>query len=181
MIVAYACAGLAFFLFVLLFFVGSGRRASGDELFDPPFDSGRDTLCPPDIVTRIFSREDRDFIRELNLPSLRSVYNRERKTVARKWIRQTSAAIRNVMREHLRHARSSQNLEFGCEASLFARYIELRWMCGLLSVSTYLVTPALLQELAVYACNRSHRLITARLKMDVAAARSFPGDDAAAK
>ena len=174
MIVVYGCAGLAVFLFVLLFFVGAGSRAAQEDSSNALFDSRSGALCPPEIVGRIFSPEDTNFVREMNSPSLCRMYSKERSRVARHWIRQTSAAIRGIKRDHLRSARSSQNLALAGEASLFASYIQLRCVCGLLLLSTFLVGPGTLQQVALYASKLSYRLKSVQQEADLTVRSLLP-------
>ncbi|HUI75344.1 MAG TPA: hypothetical protein VLX32_10380 [Candidatus Acidoferrum sp.] len=166
MIAVYACSGLAVLLLILLFFVGDGRETDEDKLLYAEHDLRSEVLSPPEIVHRIFSRQDRRFIRDFDSPRLRRIYSKERKQIARDWIRQTSRGIRKIMRDHLRSARASQNLELSGEISLLGHYVQLRCLCGLLALSSLLVSPGVLQEVALYACNLSHRMKSAHHRLE---------------
>ncbi|HUL17280.1 MAG TPA: hypothetical protein VLV88_14880 [Terriglobales bacterium] len=168
MIAVYACGGLAFLLVVLLFFVGNAGETGADELFEAKHDLRGEVLCPSEIVHRIFSRQDRKFIREFDSPRLRRLYSKERKQIARDWIRMTSRGIRKIMRDHLRATRASRNLELSGELFLLGRYVQLRCLCGLLALSSLLVGPGVLQEIALYACNLSYRMKSAHQRVDAA-------------
>jgi hypothetical protein len=167
-IAVYASVVLALFLFVLLFFVGGGQETAEDEIFDSHEVCRPEVLCPPEIVQRIFSRQDRNYIREFDSPRLRRIYSLERKQIARDWIRQTHAGIRNIMRDHLRAARASRNLEMPSELLLLGHYVQLRCLCGLLALSTLFVSPGFLQELALYASSLSHQIKSAHQRIEAA-------------
>jgi hypothetical protein len=166
MMAVYACVALALFIIALLFFAGRVREAGEDVQFDGQQDCRKEVLCPPGIVERIFSKQDRRFIREFDSPRLRRIYSKERRQIARHWICQTSAGIRTIMRDHLRSARASHNLELSGELSLLSNYVQLRCLCGMLVLGTLVVSPGFLQEVAVYASNLSQQMKSARERMD---------------
>jgi hypothetical protein len=134
------------------------RSAAATREFPPGFPS--DPLagpCPAEIVSRIFSNQDRDFISATHSKSLMKFFNWERRAVALLWIQETSAGIKEIIRDHAALTRRSQNLEFRAELTIFLRYIQLRLICGLLFFLVVLAGPPIVQSLALYADRLSQR------------------------
>jgi len=61
------------------------------------------------------------------------LFEQERKKVALVWVRQTSALVREAIREHARAARQSKNLDFLGE-STFWRNSDIDSSCRVLSM-----------------------------------------------
>jgi hypothetical protein len=111
----------------------------------------RDALQHPELVLRIFSREDREFILLMRSPRLQRIYQEERRKVALHWVRRTSREVSGIMRTHRLIARQSRNLDAGAEAKLFFQYLQLRFICGLLVLLIKSFGPHALHDLASYA------------------------------
>src|SRR5260370_28196783 len=56
----------------------------------------RNTLQGPELVLRIFSREDREFVLQMRSPRLQRMYKAERRKVALHWVRKTSRDVRMI-------------------------------------------------------------------------------------
>lgn len=110
--------------------------------------------CPPEFVSRIFSRDDLAFVWRLDSPELKRQFRRERHAVALLWVEQTSVAVRRIMRGHLEASRASQDLEFAVEIRVFLQYAQLRVICGVLFLLVGLAGPQRLRGMALY----THRL-----------------------
>jgi hypothetical protein len=159
MIAFYACLGVGTTLFVLLFFLGAGQ-APDDGGAEPLDLAGerRTASCPPEIVQRVFSPQDSEYVARVGTPRLERFYLGERRRVALGWIRRTSTELSQVMRAHVRAARAKQDLNAATEARVFLQYLRLRCLCGLLLIAALVVRPSLLQELAIYASELSRQL-----------------------
>jgi hypothetical protein len=114
--------------------------------------------CPEELVNRVFSRADWDFVRGLKAEGIERLFEQERKKVALLWVRQTSALIRKVIHEHARAARRSKNLEFSTEITIFAQFLMLMAVCGILSVAIQIAGPLWLGGLAHFAQRLSQRV-----------------------
>jgi hypothetical protein len=114
--------------------------------------------CPLEVVSKIFSSDDRAFVLSMQCAALRKLLAAERKSLALLWVQQTSEEIRRIMREHLEFARRSADLEFATEIKLFFHYAELRLVCGFLLISIELAGPFWLRGLALYAGKLSQRV-----------------------
>jgi hypothetical protein len=102
-----------------------------------------------DLVRRIFSKEDWEFIAKMESAPLLRGFRKERKAVALKWVRQTSGTISLAIQEHTRAASRSENLKVGTELQVFARYLGLRLICGLMIVSIHFVNLHVIESLAL--------------------------------
>ena len=126
-----------------------------------PFDLdpiGEWAACPREIVTSIFGRDDSDYLSQFNSPQLEAAFLRERKSVARAWVRATAGSIHRIMREHAQIARHSSDLEISAELGLYLRYVSLQAACACLQLSIGLVGPARVRYLSEYVYALSARL-----------------------
>ncbi|MEQ1354542.1 MAG: hypothetical protein ABLT11_11015 [Candidatus Acidiferrum sp.] len=114
--------------------------------------------CPRDIVTAIFSDVDQEYVSKFDSPQLRSAFLRERKSVARAWVRATAGSIHRIMREHAQIARQSSDLDISDELGLYARYLSLQAACAGLQLSIGLVGPTRVRYLSEYVYALSARL-----------------------
>jgi hypothetical protein len=114
--------------------------------------------CPEGFVSKIFSRADWEFVRGLEAGRIERLFEQERKRVALVWVRQTSAMIRKVMREHAAAARQSHNLEFATEVSILSQFLTLMAVFGILSVAIQIAGPLWLGGLADFAQRLSQQV-----------------------
>jgi len=173
MISVFLFTAVAALLLLLLFFVGRGDEAADDigaRAGVRNRSERRELLCPPEIVRRIFSRGDLEFIAEQGSSGLLRVYRAERASVASHWVRQTATALREIMHDHAVVSRNCPNLEVSGEMKLFFQYVELRLLCGFLLIFVGLAGPDAVASLATYASTVSHRIDHAQ--QEFAAAKS---------
>jgi hypothetical protein len=114
--------------------------------------------CPAELVNRIFSGEDWEFVRGLKARGIERLFEQERKKVALVWVCQISAMVRKVMREHAQAARQSKNLRISTEINIFAQFLVLMAVCGILSAAIQLAGPLWLGGLAHFAQRLSQRV-----------------------
>jgi hypothetical protein len=159
---------LAALLVLLLFLVGRGAEPT-DNFFAGSrgrICSGhKDNRCPPELVRRIFSPEDWEFITSIGTTQLIRVYQAERTKVAVHWICQTTSSLREIMHDHALASRESPNLEVSRELKLFFHYIELRVICGFLLVLLRLAGPSVVGSLATYASQVSDSIAQAQREL----------------
>jgi hypothetical protein len=167
---ASAALFVAVFLLLLILVWVRATLAQRDELSNHetflPRESEALAACPQEFVSRIFDGQDLEFISGFESPQLQRFFRRERNAVALLWVRQTSAAIRGIMRQHLEASRQSKDLNFATEAKIFAQYAQLRFFCGILFVSIGLVGPQKLRGVALYAQQLTQQLGHAQLELD---------------
>jgi hypothetical protein len=125
------------------FSLRSGPLSPGSE-----FES---EACPPEVVSRIFSGQDWEFVAATHADPLKKFFRWERKSVALLWVRETSAGIKGIIREHSALARGSENLEFTTELKIFFQYAQLRMICALLFALIALGGPHWVRGLALHA------------------------------
>jgi hypothetical protein len=116
------------------------------------------TACPREIVSAIFSDADQEYVSKFDSPQLRAAFLRERKSVARAWVRATAGSIHRIMREHAQIARHSSDLEIGDELGLYLSYLSLQTACVCLQLSIGLVGPSRVRYLSEYVYALSARL-----------------------
>ncbi len=139
-------------------------------------DAEESVSCPKEIVSAIFGSDDWEYISKLNLPELQAVFLRERKSVARAWVRATAGSIHRIMREHAQIARCSSDLEISDELGLYVRYLSLQAACAALQLSIGLVGPVRVRYLSEYVYVLSTRLSYAHWVMkDAMESRELQG------
>jgi hypothetical protein len=152
-------------LLLLILLVATMRLLASRSLQEPPLARGEEDVtepCPEEFVSRIFSRDDWEFVRGIKCGSIERLFSRERKRVALAWVRQTSAMIRRVMRGHAEAARQSRNLEVSVEISILTQYVALMAVCALLSLAIQIAGPLWLGGLAQFAQRLSLRVAKAQ-------------------
>jgi hypothetical protein len=150
---ALIIGGLLLLLLLLLGTRGISAARGLSARSDLPLcdDAGDFAPCPQEFVPKIFSRTDWEFVSQTKSPKLAKLFRRERKAVALLWVRQTSAAIQRVMKEHAVAVRGSHDLEFTTEVKLVLQYGELMLLCGALFLAIQSAGPLWLRGLALYA------------------------------
>jgi hypothetical protein len=162
-----AAVMFAILLLLFLLLLAVKNVVSPPDLFSGlnaglPGDVPELTLCPPEFVASIFSHDDQEFVAATKSLHLEKLFKRERKAVALVWVRQTSAAIRRIMREHMIAARQSKDLELMTEVRLLALYVRLMFVCWVLFAVIHSTGPLWLRGLAVYADLLSQRIVGAQ-------------------
>jgi hypothetical protein len=172
---ALIIGGLLLLLLLLLATRGiSAARGLSTRSDLPMGDDAADLVpCPQEFVPKIFSRADWEFVSQAQSPKLKKLFRRERKAVALLWVRQTSAAIQRVMREHAAAARQSHDLEFTTEVRLVLLYGELMLLCGLLLLAIQSAGPLWLRGVALYADSVSQRIAGAQQAFAAATPREI--------
>ena len=136
----------------------SAREMPARPETQPNDERGLGEACPVDVISRIFCREDREFVSGLQCSGMEKLFRAERKSLALLWVQQTTQWIQGIMREHTELARRTPDLEFRTEMKIFFRYAELRMVCGFLFLSIELAGPFWMRGLAMYANNMSRRI-----------------------
>jgi hypothetical protein len=131
----------------------TGLRGSEDA-------SGQEA-CPAEFASYIFSPADWRYVRAMKSPDIEKLFRRERRTVALVWVRQTSSAIRQIMREHAAVARQSRNLNVVTELTIFVQFAALLTICGAIRLGIDLAGPMRLAGLAGYAQKLVQRIAKA--------------------
>ena len=161
--ISVTSAMIAALVLLVLILVWVRAAATSRELPLAPdewlFDKGDNVeACPPEFVSRIFSRDDLAFVWRQNSPELKRLFRQERSAVALFWVHETSTAIRRIMRRHLEASRLNEDLELAVEVKVFLQYAQLRVMCGVLFLLVGLAGPQMLRGMALYTGRVTQRI-----------------------
>ena len=156
-------------LLLLLAVVIKGWLASRDTR-ELPVNDGEpgQEACPAEFVRNIFSPVDWLYVRAMKSKDIEKLFRKERRSVALVWVRQTSATIRRVMREHTAAARQSSNLEPATELKIFLQFAALLTTCGVIRLGIDLAGPMRIGGLARYAHNLAQRVAEAEQAFELA-------------
>jgi hypothetical protein len=153
------------FLVLLLLFATSGNSSAAQNFLDEQSEfliQRAKSPCPPDFVRRLFSRQDWEFVTDLQSPALIRIFKRERKAVGLHWVRGLAIEISQTMREHTRAARQSADLNVADELQVFCRFAGLRILCGLMEILIGFVDLPTLLKVATRAAKLSERFLAAQ-------------------
>jgi len=158
MMTLYIGFGVVLLLMLVLFLLGSaGTQTENDDKARFERAIG-EAPCPSQIIQRVFSKRDLEFVEGESSSQLKQMYVNERRRIAIAWIRRTSSELSSTMKEHVRAVRTRQDLQAQDELRVFGQYVGLRCLCGLMLASALVVPPSALREVATYASRLSHRL-----------------------
>lgn len=125
--------GVGALLFVLLGLLARRGRAEGGARAligaRQALYTLRSELLPQDLVSRIFAREDLEFVLSLQSPAVQSTFFKQRKRVALLWVERVQGQIRHLRHLHLGSARFYARLEFKTELSLAWNFTVLLVSC----------------------------------------------------
>jgi len=110
-------------------------------------------LLPDWFVDRLFSEKDWKFARGHASTHIPSLFDRERKTVALSWLKQTQEHVARLMNFHLRMARQRPDLKPFVEIKLTLEYAQFQLLCKLLAGLIRMVGPIRARSVAGYAVN----------------------------
>jgi len=156
-------------LLLLLAVVIRGWLASRDTR-ELPVNDGEpgQEACPAEFVRNIFSPVDWRYVRAMKSKDIEKLFRKERRSVALVWVRQTTATIRRVMREHTAAARQSSNLEPATELKIFLQFAALLTTCGALRLGIDLAGPMRIGGLARYAHSLAQQVARAEQTFELA-------------
>ncbi|HTR46989.1 MAG TPA: hypothetical protein VMM16_06345 [Verrucomicrobiae bacterium] len=98
-------------------------------------------LLPADMVKRIFTQEDWEYVRSVAPQKVRELFMEERKRVALLWVDQVRAQIRSLRRFHRGSARFYARLNPRLEMELAMSFAALMGACSLLRALVYVGGP----------------------------------------
>lgn len=146
-------------LALVLWRVWKNAQVSASGLtYDPQLDDEQWPPCSSEFVSSIFNEQDWEFVANFNSKPLSALFQKERKSVARRWVRATAGWTQRIMHEHLRVVRSSADLEIGPELRIYLRYAALQTACAFLLLTIGLVGPVRLRNISLYVYGLSKRL-----------------------
>lgn len=98
-------------------------------------------LLPPELVERIFSRDDLDFVRQACSRGIQLSFLRERKRIALSWIAHVRKQVLRLKRFHSGQARRYARLEFHTEMALALDFASLLIVGRVLQAIFYIRGP----------------------------------------
>jgi hypothetical protein len=123
-------------------------------------------LLPPELVGRIFAREDFEYVLSQTPKHVQELFCRERKKIALAWVDQVRSQIGTLKRFHLGAARYYAKLNFRTEMELAFDFAALLLACRALQVFLYVrgpyAAPRMVQATAAAAarlCGVSERAL----------------------
>jgi hypothetical protein len=98
-------------------------------------------LLPAEIVERIFTRVDYEFLLSESTEEVQELFLTERKRLALLWAGHLLQRIRNLQQFHLGSARFYSRLRLRTEIRLASEFFTLLWVCRALQATIYLRGP----------------------------------------
>lgn len=98
-------------------------------------------LLSPDMVARIFAKNDFDYVVSETSGEIRNLFLEERRRLALSWVGQVRRGIISLQHFHLGSARFHAGLKFLTEMRLACDFAALRLACRILQVAMYLRGP----------------------------------------
>jgi hypothetical protein len=131
------------FLVLLYFFAGrSDARAEGGAkaLVEAreALDSLQTGLLPPELVGRIFARDDLQFVLSTGSPRIKKLFLAERKRVALRWLEHVRKQVGYLRQFHSGQSRGYARLDMRTEIALALDFARLLSACRILQIVFYL-------------------------------------------
>jgi hypothetical protein len=98
-------------------------------------------LLPPELVERIFAREDLQYVESETAKAIREIFLEERTKVALSWVSRVRKQVLSLRRFHLGSARFYARLSPATELALAMDFAVLLFECRVLQVSLFLRGP----------------------------------------
>jgi hypothetical protein len=98
-------------------------------------------LLPPEIVERVFAKDDYDYVLSSSPRRIHGLFLKERKRIALCWVNQIRVAILSLKQFHLRSARLYSKLSFQTELRLAVEFAFLLGTCRVLQILLYVRGP----------------------------------------
>jgi hypothetical protein len=134
-------------LFLALLYVIVRSPADWESVGDPmraachAVDALESGLLPAELVSRIFARDDLDYVTSCGSGDICGTFLRERSKIARSWVGMVEKQIVSLRRFHLLASRHHSGLSFRAEAGLALDFAALVLACRALQVLLYLRGP----------------------------------------
>lgn len=135
----------ALLLFSLYSLARRGRRAEGGSgamvQAKQALNSLQSGLLPPELVGRIFARQDLEYVESHSPIEIRELFLEERKQVALSWVSRVRKQVLSLRRFHLGSARFYARLSVRTELSLAVDFAILLCACRVLQISMFFGGP----------------------------------------
>jgi hypothetical protein len=98
-------------------------------------------LLPPELIVRIFAREDLEFVNSVSSPGVQKLFLSERKRVALRWVAHVRKQVLSLKDFHSGQSRIYARLEARTEIALAFDFAGLLVACRILQIVFYLRGP----------------------------------------
>lgn len=150
--VAVGCLLLIVLFLFLRFSSASPTTTKGTADAHESLNALQSELLPDWFVGRLFSEEDWKFAHG-QAADTGFLFERERKTVALSWLKQTQEHVARLMDFHLRAARQRSDLKPSAEIKVTLEYMRFQLLCKLLSGMIRMAGPMRVRNVAGHAVN----------------------------
>ncbi|MGH9736541.1 MAG: hypothetical protein ACRD8A_18370 [Candidatus Acidiferrales bacterium] len=144
-LVLLALLAVVFLIVLCVFMRKSGPRAEGgaEALVSArqALNSLQGSLLPPELVHRVFAREDQEFVLSIGSKAIRDAFVGERRSVALRWVGQVRKQILNLRHFHSGHSRFYAQLDLRTELELALTFTSLLLACRMLEAVFYVRGP----------------------------------------
>lgn len=144
-LVLFLAAGAGFLVLLYLFGARTGSKPEGgaEAMVEArqALNSLQTALLPPELVERIFAREDLDFVRQTCPQKIQLDFLGERKRIALSWIAHLRKQVLSLRRFHSGQSRRYAQLEFRTELALALDFASFLVACRILQAIFYIRGP----------------------------------------
>lgn len=175
-VISFVAVGSLLLIVLFLFLrYGSASPTRAQGASDPheSLNALQSELLPGWFVDQLFSKEDWQFAHG-QAPDTGLLFDRERKTVALSWLKQTQEHVARLMDFHLRTARQSPDLKPSAEIKITLEYMQFRLLCKLLAGMIRMAGPVRVRSVAGHAVNVAAHLGTISEKVLADSDRGVP-------
>jgi len=99
------------------------------------------SLLPPELIARIFAREDLEFIERSTTEDIQKYFYRERRQVALIWVNRLREQVESLRRFYVGRSRYYAQMDGGTEISMAWNFAVLLSACRLLQLLLFLRGP----------------------------------------
>ena len=139
-------------------------------------------LLSPDMVARIFAKQDFDYVASETPEEVQKLFFEERKKLALSWVSRVRRQVVRLRRFHLGSARYHSRLRFVTEVRLACDFAALLFACRALEIAVFLRGPYAAPPLVAVTTTTAARVCGASAAslsfLRPAHAGSFSGDSA---
>lgn len=144
-LISFLVLGLVFAVLLYVFARKSATRAEGgaEALVSArqALNSLQTNLLPPELVQRVFAKDDLDFVSSVGSKQVREVFLVERKHVALRWVGHIRKHVLSLKEFHSGRSRFYAQLDLRTEIELALSFALLLFVCRMLEAIFYIRGP----------------------------------------
>ena len=160
-------AGLILFLCIRVIVQSNDSRAVTIQDFSQAQNMLDSVILERSLTSRIFETDDAAFVSRVATPRVQALFEKERKTLAVKWIRKTQKKLARLMDVHLRLASYTYNPSSRYEFALGAKYLVFLFVSYSALLMVLIEGPYETARMIAYAIDTADRLCNVfRLRLE---------------